>query len=180
MTPSWKTIHSVHGILARKLDTYGVANKLLITFLFGDRDVDVQFLKDVGLIQNRIVCCKWGSQMPWSIDTKRKGGWFRKITFPHALLLCQSGMVQGFGRVIAILRRYCSSRKTSFPSFLTIQQQHLFGSELTLPRRHVAKLLRVSTLNTSVPNACGWRITSDDVAGSFVVLCAPRAANRTN
>lgn len=41
----------------------GVANKLFIAFLFINPDDSVQFLKDVGLNQSSMVCCKCGSQM---------------------------------------------------------------------------------------------------------------------
>jgi hypothetical protein len=49
----------------------GVANKLFIAFLFSDPDVGVQLLKDMGLIQSSMVCCKCGSQMSWCVDTNR-------------------------------------------------------------------------------------------------------------
>jgi len=38
----------------------GVASKLFIAFLFSDPDVGIEFLKDVELIQSRMMCCKCG------------------------------------------------------------------------------------------------------------------------
>jgi hypothetical protein len=52
------------------LGTEGVANKLLIAFLFSDPDDDgVPFLRDVGLIPSSMVCYKCGLQMFWCVDT---------------------------------------------------------------------------------------------------------------
>jgi hypothetical protein len=58
------------------LTTYGnatleanvVTNKLFIVFFFSDYDLGFQFLKDLGLIVNSMVCCKCGSQMSWFVD----------------------------------------------------------------------------------------------------------------
>ena len=37
-----------------------VPNKLFIIFLLSDHDAGVQFLKDMGLIPDSMVCCKCG------------------------------------------------------------------------------------------------------------------------
>jgi len=34
----------------------GVANKLFLTFLFGNKETGVQFLKDVGLLHSKVAC----------------------------------------------------------------------------------------------------------------------------
>ena len=34
----------------------GDANKLFLAFLFGDRSIGIQFLKDVGLIRSKVQC----------------------------------------------------------------------------------------------------------------------------
>jgi len=52
----------------------GVPNKLFLAFLFSDPNVDVQFLKDVGLIRSSGMSCKCGSQIFWNVDTNRKDG----------------------------------------------------------------------------------------------------------
>jgi len=52
-----------------------VPNKLFLAFLFGDSDVGVHFLKDVGRIRSSMMCCKWGSQMSLCVDTNRKDGY---------------------------------------------------------------------------------------------------------
>jgi hypothetical protein len=52
----------------------GVANKLLLAFLFANNDVGVQFLRDVGLIRSTMVCHKCGLQMSWCVDANRNDG----------------------------------------------------------------------------------------------------------
>ena len=50
----------------------GDANKLLLTYLFSDVDLGIQFLKDVGLIRNKVTCNSCGRDMTWGADPKRK------------------------------------------------------------------------------------------------------------
>jgi hypothetical protein len=60
-----------------------VANKLFIAFVFSDPDVGVRFLKDVGLIQGSMGCCKYESQMFCCVDSNLTDGyrwWCRRIT----------------------------------------------------------------------------------------------------
>jgi hypothetical protein len=52
-----------------------VANKLFIVFLFSDPDVGVQFLKNVGLIQSSMMCCKCSSQMSWYVNASCNDGY---------------------------------------------------------------------------------------------------------
>jgi hypothetical protein len=57
-----------------KTSYVGVANKLIITFLFSDPDVCIQFLKDVGLIRLSLACTKCGCEMTWCVDASKKDG----------------------------------------------------------------------------------------------------------
>jgi hypothetical protein len=68
-----------------KLVANGVANKLFMTFLLSDPDFGLQFLKDVGLIQRNMVCCKCGSQMAWCVDTNRSDGYRWQCRGRHVL-----------------------------------------------------------------------------------------------
>lgn len=56
-------------------DANGVANKLFVAFLLSNTEVGVQFWKDVGLIRSIMVCCKFGWQMSWCVNTNRKDGY---------------------------------------------------------------------------------------------------------
>jgi hypothetical protein len=125
----------------------GVPNKLLITFLFSDHDIDVQFLKDVGLIPSSMVCCKCGSQMSWCVGTSVKGGYWwrclRPYLLPYAVLQRQLGMVLCFSRVTWTLWRFCSSR-TSSAAFL-----------LTLSSKSISSVLQPSLIGpNSVERSC--------------------------
>jgi hypothetical protein len=53
----------------------GVLIKLFLAFLISDPYVGVSFLNDVGLVRKSMVCCKYGSQMSWCLDTNRKDGY---------------------------------------------------------------------------------------------------------
>jgi len=46
----------------------GAPNKLFIAFLFSDDGFRVQFLRDVGLFPNSVVCCKCRSHMSLCVD----------------------------------------------------------------------------------------------------------------
>jgi len=77
----------------------GVPNKSLLASLFSDPNVGVQFLKDVGLIRRSMVCCKWGFQLSWYVDTNHNRLPCRTITFVSACSVPrQSGTVHGFSR----------------------------------------------------------------------------------
>jgi len=89
----------------------GVPDKLFLAFLFSDPNVEVQFLKDVGLIRSSMVSCKCGSQISWYVDTNRKDGNqlpCRRITFASASFRHGSWFQQ------KISLKFCSSRTTSF------------------------------------------------------------------
>jgi len=60
------------------LGATGAPNKLFIAFLFSDDDVGAQFLRDVGLIPNSMVCCKRGSQMSLCVDCNVKAVYQRR------------------------------------------------------------------------------------------------------
>ena len=65
------------------LGANGVLSKLFLAFLISDSYVGVSFLNDVGLVRSSMVCCKYGSQMSWSIDTNCKNVYqwrYRRIT----------------------------------------------------------------------------------------------------
>ena len=53
----------------------GVVTKLFLTFLFCDKEMSLQFLKDVGLIRTKMTCSSCGSNMTWSSDGHRKDGY---------------------------------------------------------------------------------------------------------
>jgi len=93
-----------------KLGAKVVPNKLFLAFLFSDREVGVQFLKDVGLIRSSVVCCKCWSQMSWCVDTNRKDGYrwrCRRITSASTSIRHGSWLQHG------ISWRFCSSHTTS-------------------------------------------------------------------
>ena len=150
-----------------------VANKLFIAFVFSDPDVGVRFLKDVGLIQGSMGCCKYESQMFCCVDSNLTDGyrwWCRGLRlFFNAVLLLQWGTVHGFGKVTAISWRQCSSRTTPFAEFLR-----------TLSNKNMAVMFQrilsspYSTHLSRHPTQHGW------LASSFVVLCAPQAPKRMN
>ena len=76
----------------------GVSDKLLLTFLFSDPNVDVQFLKGVGLIRSTMVSCKCGSQISWYVRTVINYHVGGSHLLPHALLPRHAGTVHGFSR----------------------------------------------------------------------------------
>jgi hypothetical protein len=43
----------------------GVANELFLTFLLSDKEVGVQFLKNVGLLRSKVTCNTCGRDMTW-------------------------------------------------------------------------------------------------------------------
>jgi hypothetical protein len=43
-------------------------NKLFLTYLFSDRDLGIQFLKDVGLVRSKVTCNTCGRDMAWFAD----------------------------------------------------------------------------------------------------------------
>jgi hypothetical protein len=49
----------------------GDANKLFLTYLFIDKDLGIQFLKDVRLIRSKVTCNTCGRDMKWCADPKR-------------------------------------------------------------------------------------------------------------
>ena len=49
----------------------GDANKLFLTFLFCDRNIGMQFLKDVGLICSKVQCNSCGRDMTWYADPSK-------------------------------------------------------------------------------------------------------------
>jgi hypothetical protein len=52
----------------------GVANKLFLTFVFSDKNVGIDFLKDVALLRSSMVCCVCGCQMSWFVDASVQDG----------------------------------------------------------------------------------------------------------
>ena len=46
----------------------GDANQLLLTFLFSDHAIGLQFLKDVGLIRSKAQCNSCGRDVTWHAD----------------------------------------------------------------------------------------------------------------
>jgi len=52
----------------------GEANKLFFTFLFSDADLDIQFLKDAGLLRGKVPCNTFSRDMTWCIEPKLKDG----------------------------------------------------------------------------------------------------------
>jgi len=91
----------------------GVVNMVFLTFLFSDKDLGIQFLKDVGLICSKVPCNTCGRDMTWCAFPKttygfrwrcrgkvaeakcsqskaiRHGSWFQgsKLTFHEVLYL---------------------------------------------------------------------------------------------
>jgi hypothetical protein len=51
-----------------------VANDLFLMFLFSDKEVGVQFLKDVGLLRSKATCNTCGRDMIWYAEPNRKDG----------------------------------------------------------------------------------------------------------
>ena len=52
----------------------GEANKLLLTFLFSDTDLGIQFLKDVGLFRSKVPCNTCGRDLTCCAEPKPKDG----------------------------------------------------------------------------------------------------------
>ncbi|GFG32769.1 hypothetical protein Cfor_10343 [Coptotermes formosanus] len=52
----------------------GVANESFHTFLFSDKEVGVQLLKDVGLLRSKVTCNTCGRDMTWYAEPNRKDG----------------------------------------------------------------------------------------------------------
>jgi len=52
----------------------GSANLSFLTFLFSDKDLGIQFLKDVGLICSKVPCNTCGRDMTWCADPTTKIG----------------------------------------------------------------------------------------------------------
>jgi len=52
----------------------GDVNKLFLTFLFSDRNINIQFLKDVGLIRSKVQCNSCGRDMTWYADPSNLDG----------------------------------------------------------------------------------------------------------
>ena len=52
----------------------GEANKLFLTFLFSDTDFGIQFLKNMGLLHNKVPCNTCGCYMTWCAEPKPKDG----------------------------------------------------------------------------------------------------------
>jgi hypothetical protein len=108
----------------------GVANKLFLTYLFGSKEVGIQFLKDVGLIRSKVTCNTCGCDMALCAEPKLKDSSDGDVAgghmLPCALLRHLSGTVHGFSRVTPLSRRLCSSH-TSCAAYLP-----------TLPNENIA------------------------------------------
>ena len=52
----------------------GVVNMVFLTFLFSDKDLGIQFLKDVGLIRNKVTCNTCGRDTTWCCDPTTTDG----------------------------------------------------------------------------------------------------------
>jgi hypothetical protein len=93
----------------------GGVNMVFLTFLISDKDLGIQFLKDVGLIRSKVTCNTCGRDMTWCADPTttdgfrwrcrrkvveakcskpkaiKRGSWFQhsKLTFQDVLYLTQ-------------------------------------------------------------------------------------------
>jgi len=71
--------------------------KNFAAFFFGNTNVGVHHIKDVGLLGSRMLCCKYGSQMYWCVGANRKdvsdGDVGRSHLLPHSLLPPQSDIM---------------------------------------------------------------------------------------
>jgi hypothetical protein len=56
-------LHPKTSFQRDSLGCSGDANKIFLTFLFCDNRIDVQFLKDAGLIRSKVVCNCCGRDM---------------------------------------------------------------------------------------------------------------------
>jgi hypothetical protein len=52
----------------------GCVNMVFLTFLFSNKDLGIQFLKDVGLIRRKVPCNTCGSDMAWCADPTTTDG----------------------------------------------------------------------------------------------------------
>ena len=62
-----------YGRLSNGCD--GVATKFFLTFLFSDKALSLQFLKDVGLLRTKMTCNTCGRDMVWYADPNRNDGY---------------------------------------------------------------------------------------------------------
>jgi hypothetical protein len=52
----------------------GGVNMVFLMFLFSDKDLGIQFLKDVGLIRSKVPCNNCGRDMTWRVDPATTDG----------------------------------------------------------------------------------------------------------
>ena len=52
----------------------GSVNMVFLTFLFSDKDLGIEFLKDVGLIRSKVLCNMCSRDMTWCADPTTKDG----------------------------------------------------------------------------------------------------------
>jgi len=50
---------------------YGAPNRIFLTYLFSQKELTLQFLKDVGLIRGNVQCNFCKREMTWTADPKR-------------------------------------------------------------------------------------------------------------
>jgi hypothetical protein len=91
----------------------GGVNMVFLTFLFSDKDLSIQFLKDVGVIRSKVPCNTCGraliQQLPMVLDGDVEGSLLR----PNVLSRRPSGTAHGSTRVNSLSRRYCTSHTKS-------------------------------------------------------------------
>jgi len=56
------------------LEINGGVNVVFLTFLFSDKDLGIQFLKDVGLIRIKVACNTCGRDITWCTDPTTADG----------------------------------------------------------------------------------------------------------
>jgi hypothetical protein len=113
----------------------GVANELFLTFLFSDKEVGVQFLKDVGLLRSKVTCNTCGRDMTWNAERSRKDGFRWRCRRRTPASVCSTATSIRYGSwfqqsnlnfMEAMILTYDIVRRV--PAHI-IQQGHQFGSK---------------------------------------------------
>ena len=95
------------------------ANKLFLTFLFSDRNIDIQFLKDIWLTRSKVQCNSSSRHMTSYADPSKLDGFRSRCRRMGAETGCYGSRSIRHGSWFhgsnLTLQRFCTSRTTSSP-----------------------------------------------------------------
>jgi len=91
----------------RMLQHDGGPNRYFLMYLFSEQSIAIEFLRDVGLLQNKMQCNTCGRDMAWSADSNLPKGFRWRCQMRIAGVRCnQSESIKGRGYSRVISLRY--------------------------------------------------------------------------